>query len=341
MSSSSAPVEAVNALRALLDEKGRWTIVTHYNPDADALGSSLGLWHVLNASGHDVRVVLPNTPPDNLHWMPGYGECLAFDQEPDESQRVLRMSDAVFCLDLNKPDRVGGLEQALRDAGRCVLIDHHRDPDGFAAINFSDVTACATSQMLVDILEALGWRDRIGASAATCFYAGIMMDSGSFRFSSTTPHTLEVAADLMRLGAVPERIHSAILDDNSADRMRLLGFALSERMTVDLELGMALITLSRSDLDRFNFKPGDTEGFVNHGLSIRGVRLAAFIVERPDVVKLSLRSKGALPVNEFLAQHFSGGGHANAAGGQAKEPMRSVVDRFLKEIPAFLAKHPA
>lgn len=341
MSSSSAPVEAVNALRTLLSEKRRVVIVTHYNPDADALGSALGLRHVLVADGHEVQVVLPNTPPPNLQWMPGYEGCIAFDRQKAESEHAIRACDVLFCLDFNKPDRVGGLEQALRDARMHVLIDHHRDPDPFAAITFSDITACATSQMLVDIFYALDRRDRMDADAATCLYAGIVMDSGSFRFSSTTPHTLEVAADLMRMGAVPERIIAAILDTNSADRMRLLGFALSERMTVHPELGMALITLSQQDLDRFNFRPGDTEGFVNQCLSINGIRLAAFIMERPDVVKLSLRSKGDLPVNEFLSAHFSGGGHANAAGGQSKEPMQAVVERFLREVPAFLAKHPA
>ncbi len=340
MSSTSAPAHAVNALRVLLSVPRRIAIITHYNPDADALGGSLGLWRVLRSMGHDACVCLPNTPPANLHWMPGYEEAIPFDKEPEKSQRTIRESDVLFCLDFNRPDRVGGLEQALREARERVLIDHHRDPDAFARISFSDVSACATSQMIHDILVAADWQKHMDTDAATCLYAGIVMDSGSFRFSSTTPHTLEVAADLMRAGAVPEKIHSAILDDNSEDRMRLLGFALSERMIVDRELGMALITLSRSDLDRHHFKPGDTEGFVNQGLSIRGMRLAAFIVERPDVVKLSLRSKGNLPVNEFLAEHFSGGGHANAAGGQSTEPLKAVVDRFLREIPAFLVKHP-
>ena len=246
----------------------------------------------------------------------------------------------LFCLDFNRPDRVQGLENALLAAPVKVLIDHHRDPADFARITFSDTTACATCQMVFDIVEAMGHADLIDADAASCLYTGVMTDSGSFRFGSTTPHTLRVAAKLMERGAVPDLIHSAIFDDNTEDRLKLLGFALSARMTVYADMRTAVIALSRADLDRFHFKQGDTEGVVNYGLSIRGIRLAAFFIERPDVVKLSMRSKGALPVNEFLGAHFSGGGHANAAGGHTKEPLQQAVDRFMRELPAFLAKHP-
>ena len=336
----SAPAAAVASLRELLAKPRRIAIVTHFNPDGDAMGSSLGLCVVLKKLGHAAIVVVPNTPPPNLHWMPGYAEVLAFDKDKEVSERAVRESDVLFCLDFNKPDRIGGLEAALRAAPTKVLIDHHRHPDTFAVVSFSDIAACSTCQMVFDILGALGHSDLIDTDAATCLYTGIMTDSGSFRYSSTTPHTLEVAAELMRRGVVPEHIHEAIMDDNTEQRLRLLGFALNERLTVYPELRASVIVLSNDDLVRFNYQPGDTEGLVNYGLSIRGVRLAAFIAERPDVVKLSLRSKGALPVNEFLTKHFSGGGHGNAAGGHAKEPLASVVEKFLRELPAFLAAHP-
>jgi phosphoesterase RecJ-like protein len=336
----SAPADAVSALRELLARPRRIAIVTHFNPDGDAMGSSLGLCSVLNKLGHHAHVVLPNTPPMNLQWMPGFAGALAWDKDKEASERTVRESELLFCLDFNKPDRVGNLETALRAAPTRILIDHHRHPDDMAAVSFSDIQACSTAQMVFDIISALGHADLLDADAATCLYTGIMTDSGSFRFSSTTPHTLEVAAELMRRGVVPERIHEAIMDDNTESRLRLLGFALNERLTVYPELRAAVIVLSNADLLRYNYQPGDTEGLVNHGLSIRGIRMAAFIVERPDIVKLSLRSKGALPVNEFLTKHFSGGGHGNAAGGHAKEPLGSVVERFLRELPAFLAAHP-
>lgn len=337
----SAPAAATASLRELLARPLTISIVTHFNPDGDAMGSSLGLCGVLRRLGHDARVVLPNTPPLNLHWMPGFERVLAFDREQEASERAVRECDALFCLDFNKPDRVGGLEEALRASSTKVLIDHHRHPDPFATVSFSDVEACSTAQMVFDVISALGHADLIDTDAATCLYTGIMTDSGSFRFPSTTPHTMEVAGELMRRGAVPERIHEAIMDDNTESRLKLMGFALSERLTVYPELRTAMIVLSHADLERFGYQPGDTEGLVNYGLSVRGVRLAAFIVERPEVVKLSLRSKGALPVNELLATHFNGGGHANAAGGHAREPLQRVVERFLKELPAFLAAHPA
>lgn len=337
----SAPAAAVSSLRELLARPRSIAIVTHFNPDGDALGSSFGLCSILKKLGHTAVVVLPNTPPQNLHWMPGYAEALAFDKDKEASERTVRGSELLFCLDFNKPDRVGSLETSLRAAPTKVLIDHHRHPDDFATVSFSDVSACSTAQMVFDIISALGHADLIDTDAATCLYTGIMTDSGSFRFSSTTPHTLEVAAELMKQGVVPERIHEAIMDDNTELRLKLLGFALSERLTLYPELRTAVIVLSNDDLTRYHYQPGDTEGLVNYGLSIRGVRMAAFIVERPDVVKLSLRSKGALPVNEFLTQHFNGGGHGNAAGGHAKEPLAKVVERFLRELPAFLAAHPA
>lgn len=341
MHPASAPAPQVERIRSLLATPRTIAITTHYNPDGDALGSSLGLAHVLRDLGHTVNVVLPNLPPPNLHWMPGFAGVLVWERERDRCEKAIGACEVLFCLDFNRPDRVGGLEASLARAPIKVLIDHHRDPDGFAQVTISDITACATSQMVFDLLAAMGLADRVNAAAATCLYTGIMTDSGSFRFSSTTPHTLHVAAELMQRGAEPERIHSAVMDDNTADRMRLLGFTLSERMQVLPDLGAVVMWLGLDDLARFNYKPGDTEGFVNYGLGIRGMRLAAFLMERPDMVKLSLRSKGTLPVNELLAAHFQGGGHANAAGGRAVGPLQEVVGRLLKELPPFLARYPA
>ena len=338
---SSAPQEQVAALSEALSRPRRIAITAHYNPDGDAMGSSLGLALVLRELGHEVQVVLPNAPAAFLHWMPGANAILSLDKDAPASRTAMSESEVLFCLDFNRPDRVSGLEDSLRAAPFRVLIDHHQDPADFAAIAFSDVTACSTCQMVYDIVHALGHDALITAEAATCLYTGIMTDTGSFRFSSTAPHTLRVAARLMELGAVPDQSVSSVLDDNTEDRLKLLGFALSERLRVMPELGTALITLTKEDLARHNFKPGDTEGLVNYGLSIRGIRLAAFFVERGDLVKVSMRSKGALPVNRFLSAHFEGGGHFNAAGGATRIPLNAAVDLFLAELPAFIASHPA
>lgn len=337
----SAPPEVVAALAQLLVSPQRIAIVTHVNPDGDAMGSSLGLCHVLKGMGHSVQVVLPNEAPGNLRWMPGAAETIAHDKAKDPAEKAIREAELLFCLDFNRPDRVEGLEEAVRKAPLKVLIDHHRDPDPGFNLAFSDITASSTCQMVHDVISAMGRGGLIEKEAANCLYAGIMTDSGSFRFSSTTPHTLRVAADLMERGAVPQAIHAAIMEDNTVDRLRLTGFALSERLQV-LEGGaVTVIALSKEDLVRFNYVPGDTEGLVNFGLGIRGVRLSAFLAERNGIIKLSLRSKGNLPVNEFLSAHFEGGGHGNAAGGRSKTTLEDTVAALHRELPAFLAKHPA
>jgi len=280
-------------------------------------------------------------PAPFLNWLPGAEEVLVFDRSKDDGTAKLQDADIVFCLDFNRQDRVGQAEEVLRKVPVKVLIDHHQDPEEFARVAFSDTAACATCQMVFDIVSALGLASLISVEAATCLYTGLVTDSGSFRFSSTRPHTMRVAADLMERGVIVERVHGAIMDDNTADRLRLLGFTLSERMQVFPELGAAVLHLSLADLRRFNFTPGDTEGFVNYGLSIRGIRISAFFMERPDLVKVSLRSKGSLPVDLFCKEHFNGGGHRNAAGGQGSDGLEAAMRKFMEHLPAFMYQHPA
>ncbi len=340
MSSPSVPEEQLLKLQELLARPKRVAIVSHYNPDGDAIGSSLGLMHVLRSLGHTVSAVMPNTPADFLDWMPGRKELLCFDRSPDATLSTIRTSDVVFCLDFNRLDRIGGLEETVRNAAVKVLIDHHQEPDTFAEATFSDTTASSTCQMVFDIVAALGHVDHIRKVAATCLYTGMVTDSGSFRFRSTTPHTMRVAALLMERGVAIDSVHGALADTNTVDRLQLLGFALSERMTALPQHRTIIIGLNKEDLLRYNYKVGDTEGFVNYGLSVKGTRLAAFFVERPELVKISMRSKGDLPVDRFLKEHFNGGGHANAAGGHTTEPLQVAVERFMRLLPSFIQAHP-
>jgi phosphoesterase RecJ-like protein len=341
MSSTSAPAAQVQQLSALLATPKRIAIVSHFNPDGDAIGSSLGLGRVLRNLGHSVQVVMPNMAPPNLHWMPGHAEVLSFDKAPEATVAAIASSDVLFCLDFNRSDRVAGLEEALKAAPLKVMIDHHQEPDTFAQLTFSDTRACSTCQMVYDIVLALGHGDAIDVDAASCLYAGLVTDSGSFRYRSTTSHTMRVGADLIDRGVEVDTVQNAIMDGSSEARLKLLGFTLNERMEVLPELDTALIWLSKKDLERFGYQPGDTEGFVNYGLSVRGVRLAAFFVERNDVVKVSMRSKATLPVDRFLKEHFNGGGHANAAGGQTKESLEAAMARFRELLPAHIQAHPA
>src|SRR5690606_4378044 len=206
----SAPAAAVAALAPMLAAPRRIAITTHFNPDGDAMGSSLGLAHVLRAMGHTVNVILPNPAPGNLRWMPGHQDTIDHDNHQETAEKILAAADLLFCLDYNRADRVQGLEDAVRQFPRKVLIDHHRDPEDIFDVVFSDITASSTCQMVHDVLVALGKGSLIDAQAATCLYAGIMTDSGSFRFPSTTPHTLRIAADLLERGAAPHVIHAAI-----------------------------------------------------------------------------------------------------------------------------------
>ncbi len=329
------------ALAALLRTQRRIAVTTHYNPDADAVGGALAWARMLGVGGHAVQVVLPNPAPGNLRWLPGYGAAIDHLTNQVQSEAAIAQAEVLFCLDFNRADRVHGLEQALRQAPVKVLIDHHRGPEDIFQVVFSDIGASSTCQMICDVIAGLGLADRVGKEVATCLYAGIMTDTGSFRFPSTTAHTHRVAAFLLERGAEPHLIHEAIMEDNTLDRLRLTGFALHERLQL-LEGGQAsVITLSTEDLERFHFVPGDTEGLVNYGLTVRGVRLAAFLAERKDGIKISLRSKGRLPVNELLAAHFQGGGHANAAGGRSTATLPETVERLLQVLPEFLERHPA
>ncbi|MEZ4738135.1 MAG: DHH family phosphoesterase [Flavobacteriales bacterium] len=341
MSLSPVPKDQLEKLRVLLEQPKQIAIVSHFNPDGDAIGSSLGLMHVLKDLGHTVKVVLPNTPAPFLDWLPGRSEVLCFDVAPNDALEAIRSSEVLFCLDFNRLDRIGGLESVARKAPVKVLIDHHQEPDDLAQATFSDTSASSTCQMVYDILSALGHAERIDVDAATCLYTGVVTDSGSFRYRSTTPHTMRVGAELMERGVDIDRVHGAIMDTNSEDRLRLLGHTLSECMTVHHDMRTVVLALGKDKLERFRFAQGDTEGFVNYGLSISGMRLSAFFLERNELVKISLRSKGDLPVDRFLKEHFNGGGHANAAGGRSEVPLQETVDRFMALLPAFLEAHPA
>jgi len=337
----SIPADQLSILCQLLERPRRVAVVSHYNPDGDAVGSSVGLAYLLKAAGHNARVVLPNSPADFLDWLPGRADVICLDRSPDAALSTIRTSDLVFCLDFNHLDRIGGLEEVVRAAKTKVLIDHHQDPEAFAVATFSDTGSSSACQMVVDIAKAMGWESHIDRDAATCLYTGMVTDSRSFRFRSTTPHTMRTAADLLERGVDLDLVHGNLSDTNSEGRWRLLGFTLLERMTVLPTQRTVIIGLGQDDLKKHGFRPGDTEGFVNYGLSIKGMRLVAFFVEHPDLVKISLRSKGDLPVDRFLKEHFEGGGHVNAAGGRSLLSLEATVQRFMSLLPAFLEAHPA
>lgn len=324
-------------LKEILAQPKNIVITTHHKPDGDALGSSLGLWHYLKQKQHHVQVIAPTDYPDFLTWLPGNSEVIIYTEKKELSADLVAKADLVFCLDFNALSRINDLGELVRNSSaKKIMIDHHLDPENFDDFRHWDTRACSAAQLVYEfIAELLGDKNSIDAAIATCLYTGIMTDSGSFRFPTTTSTVHRITADLIDLGADNAAIHQEVYDHASENRLRFLGYCLSNKLEVLHEYNTALITVSKDELKQFDSTTGDTEGVVNYALSIEGVRLAAFIVERTDKIKLSLRSTGTFPANEICKNYFHGGGHRNAAGGQSEDTFEQVVHQFKSLLPEY------
>jgi bifunctional oligoribonuclease and PAP phosphatase NrnA len=312
-------------------------ILTHHKPDADALGSSLGLSGYLKKKGHTVTVITPSDYPHFLHWMPGNSEVFVFDSGKEEqASRIIQESEIVFCLDFSSLNRINELgAMVAQSKAKKVLIDHHLEPEQFADFEQWDDRSASTAGLVFELIVSLGDRHLIDSNIANCLYAGLMTDTGGFRHSNTRREEFMIASDLVSLGASPPQVSKLIYDNNSLERLRLTGFVLSEKLKVLPEYNTAYITLTPEELKRFGSQTGDTEGFVNYGLSIKGIRFAAMIYQRKENIKLSFRSLGDFSVNEFARKHFEGGGHKNAAGGQSAQTLDETVEKFLSILPQY------
>lgn len=309
-------------------------ITTHQKPDGDAMGSSLGLYHFLLQFNHEVKVISPTNWASFLGWMPGANTVIDYENDMVTSNKLINNADWIFCLDFNTMSRTKKMEETLLNASaRKILIDHHQQPQT-EVFHFgkSDTGKSSTCEMVYDFIVSAGHHNKINLSVAECLYAGVMTDTGSFRFPSTTPSVHLLVADLMKLGLKHTPIHQALFDNFSENRLRFIGNVLQNRMEVFFEYNTALISIPQSDLIKYDIKTGDTEGLVNYPLSIEGIKLAAIIIDRGEERKCSFRSKGEFDVNTFARKYFDGGGHYNAAGGQSKEPLESVILRFKKAM---------
>ncbi len=328
------------AFKELLNSPRNIVIVTHHKPDADALGSSLGLAGFLRKKQHQVSVITPTDYPVFLEWMPGNDQVLIYnDGHQKRSKQLVEQAEMIFCLDFSSLHRINELGELVRASpGIKVLIDHHLDPEDFAEFTFWSTKAAATAELIFDLIVDLGEKDLIDADIAESLYAGIMTDTGSFKHSNTTEKIHRVTAELIKLGADTHKVARLIYDSNSLERLQFTGFALSERLVVLKEFNTAYLAISSKDLSRFNSKTGDTEGLVNYALSIKGIILAAVIIDRGEVIKISFRSIGEFPVNELAQEHFEGGGHRNAAGGKSHLSLNETVDKFVKLLPHYQSK---
>ena len=314
------------------------SIIAHRNPDGDALGSSLGLKLFLERLGHSVTVVMPSEAPNVFRFLPAIEQMVIFDLRHDDAREYLDKADCIFCLDFNALDRVDKLGETINFAtNKKVLIDHHLDPEPFADHVFSDTAASSTCELVYKFIDDLGYADKINEDIGTCLFTGLITDTGSFRYA-TRPYTYQVAAKLKEAGVDDYAVQDTINNSLKEKHLRLLGHCLANRMELMDDYGVAIIALSRKDYIDFDIQRGDTEGVVNYMLMMRHIRVAAFITEQPTIVKMSLRSKGDISVQQIASNHFNGGGHKNASGGGVYGKLDSVVAKFKKVIPEYLDK---
>jgi len=324
-------------LKALLAQPKKIAIIPHRNPDGDAMGSTLGLSYFLRKMGHETQVISPNDFPDFLAWLPGSNEVMIYENDRHEIARFLESQELIFTLDFNTLSRTGEMEYVLDSiTAPKVMIDHHELPGTYANYVFSDTSFGSTCEMIYHFIANLDKKDLLDKTIATCLYTGIMTDSGQFRYPKTTGTTHRIVADLIDLGVPNTEIPTLLFDNNSYDRLQLMGRAF-QNLKVLPEYHTSYTTLSHEELTHFKYVKGDTEGIVNYGLTIKGIHFTAIFIENKDegIIKISFRSQGTFDVNQFARKYFYGGGHINAAGGKSTDTLENTILRFeqlVKEI---------
>jgi bifunctional oligoribonuclease and PAP phosphatase NrnA len=324
-------------LKQYLNKPRNIVVTTHHKPDADALGSSLGLSGYLKKKGHNVQVITPSDYPNFLSWMPDNEQVISYDKsKTDQIAKIVAAADIIFCLDFSALGRIYDMADMVRHSpAKKVMIDHHLEPEDFAEFVQWDVTAASTAQLIFELISELGDKQVIDTKIASCLYAGLMTDTGGFRHNNTGQKEFLIASELVEMGANPSAISKAVYETNTLERLRLMGFVLQEKLVVLPEFNTAYITITEQELKRFGSQTGDTEGLVNYGLSIQGVKMAVLLYKRKDDVKLSFRSLGNFSVSDLARQHFEGGGHKNAAGGQSALSLEQTLQKFLNLLPHY------
>lgn len=323
-------------VRQLLAQSARIVITTHHNPDGDAIGSVLGLFHTLRKQGIASTVITPNGFPEFLQWMPDSSSVVRFTKEPERAEKLIKDAELIFCLDYNSFTRTESMAPILCESKAVkLLIDHHPDPAELFDIRFSYTCVSSTAELVYELIAALYGETAIEIDSAVCLYTGIVTDTGSFSYACKRGRTLEIAGKLIDKGVNVEAVHAAVYSNFSENRIRLLGYTLAEKLRVLPRYRTAYIWLTRDELKRFSFQMGDTEGFVNYPLTIKGVDFSALFIENEGFVKISLRSRGNFPANDFSERYYNGGGHLNAAGGKSFDSMENTLERFEDNLKEF------
>jgi phosphoesterase RecJ-like protein len=308
-------------------------IICHINPDGDSVGAQLAMYHYFKSVNKNVSLLAPNNLQEFLKWMDGAGQIDIFIKDRKKGRQLIENADLIIMLDFNQPGRLGEAEEAVvASKARKVIIDHHLDPENFADLIISDPAKCSTSELVHEIICEVNGAKFMNRSYAESLYVGIITDTGNFEHGAYSSRTFRIVADLLDTGIIKERIINLIYNNFSSDRLRLQGFALNQRMVVLPEFRTAYIYLSKEDLKTYNHVKGDTEGFVNMPLSIKGINFAALFIEKDSFIKLSFRSKGQFPSNEFASLYFSGGGHLNASGGEYTDTLENTIAYFLEVL---------
>jgi len=327
----------IQAITELLAIPKKIAIIPHRSPDGDAMGSTLGLYHFLLKLNHYPIVIAPNDFPEFLAWLPGSEKVLVYENDLENCKKLLEDSEIIFTLDFNALHRTGEMESVLNKLNApTVMIDHHQLPDSYATFTYSDTSFGSTCEMIYNFIGFLNHKSLIDKTIATCLYTGILTDSGGFRFPKTTGITHRIAAEFIELGVENTEIPNLLFDNNSFERLQLLGRAL-QNMKVDFNKKTSYISLIQKELDEFHYVKGDTEGIVNYGLTIKGIVFAAIFIEHNDEnsIKISFRSQGNFDVNQFARDHFNGGGHINAAGGKSYDSLTNTIKKFEQIISKF------
>ena len=308
-------------------------IICHINPDGDSVGAQLALYHYFKSKGKNVSLLAPNNLQEFLKWMDGAAQINIFIRERNKGRMLIENADLIIMLDFNQSDRLGEAEEfVLSSRAKKVIIDHHLNPENFADLVISDPSKCSTSELIHELVCEINGANFMNRPYAEALYVGIITDTGNFEHGSYSSRTFRIVADLLDTGILKEKIINLIYNNFSSDRIRLQGFALNQRMVVLPEFKSAYIYLSKDDLKSYNHVKGDTEGFVNMPLSIKGIHFSALFIEKDNFIKLSFRSKGKFPSNEFASMYFSGGGHLNASGGEYTDTLENTIAYFLKVL---------
>ena len=312
-------------------------ITAHKSADGDSIGSSLGLLYFIEKLGKKAVVCHPDKAPDFLCWL-DTSSILLMEEDPEKVTEAMKKADLIFCLDYNASNRVGPDMQALLEAaaGKKIMIDHHLNPEDFTTLAVSETNASSTAQLIVDLIEASGHLDLLDEKIGTPLYLGILTDTGGFKFNSVKPHTHEVLAKLLAAGVEHHLIHERLNDTNTESRLRLQGYAMSEKLEILYDHNVAIISLSKEELAKYHYKKGDTDSLANLLLSIKGMKAAIVFTERDGIMKISFRSKGAdNPVNVLAKEHFNGGGHANASGGMSDLTVEETLEKLRALVPQY------